>query len=784
MLKESDMRLASVWRFLQRSLVVLSLFAAPAAAQSVAVGDAQISAGTAAALNNVLGNRGDVYLRVGGDGGAAFCFKSAGDGLATGWTCLDSYPTGSGADTYVTYWSGAGTLTGEAGFTYTAGSDLLAVPNLTVSTALKNTALTATRMTFAGADGLLADDADCTFTTDTLSCTKVLAPTSVSTPSIITAAGNLSLTPVGYVDFDTIAQTSTYVSKLTGWQINTACHADFRRLFANSIIAEIFEADLAQVFASMIIVPKSFGVVASAFTCPAYSGVGTLTVRDFPSALDMNVYETGDSVRVMTFTRAGGGLTIGDCVGVVTVPVNNADDTQSWTFTRYADGLGVPFAADGGSLAGSTVIAVENVAMDYGTTGTQFALIDSWDGAYNVNGSYFQTAHWLGSPTDGNFVLDCRMGNLLGITGVAGERGLLCGDWANRMTTGEVFRASTAGVELHNVDLKLYDTGVNVVRLDPAAASLALGPVATGVPTAFGTGVGLWADPDDFRVGDPAGNRLSWEGGGTDELLVLANQLTIDNDGIGLTVNTSTAYEPTRAFRFTGGALGGNVGLSVGESGTDRYMFLINEEAASAGKTSQIYIGATGGDAGTASFNLTAGPTGSITYVNGDVSPTSASSQAFGDVAHWWGHAYVGTLHGFTFENSTATAFGGWQWVVPGAGNFDEDVAVGETSIDFNCTLAVGDFVFVAGKDAAGTYRQEYMEVTVDETGGVYTVARDKANSNPVNQGWSWPRNMSWLNKGASGDGRIELNAYDTPQIQVVIQGATYAAQSNVVRLG
>src|SRR3990167_7160804 len=129
MLKESDMRLASVWRFLQRSLVVLLLFASPAAA-----------------LNNVLGNRGDVYLRVGGDNGAAFCFKSAGDGLSTGWTCLDSYPTGSGANTYVTYWSGAGTLPGEAGFTYTAGSDLLAVPNLTVSTALKNTALTATRM--------------------------------------------------------------------------------------------------------------------------------------------------------------------------------------------------------------------------------------------------------------------------------------------------------------------------------------------------------------------------------------------------------------------------------------------------------------------------------------------------------------------------------------------------------------------------------------------------------------------------------------------------------------
>jgi hypothetical protein len=55
------------------------------------------------------------------------------------------------------------------------------------------TALTATRIPFATTNGRLTDDADLTFATDTLTATKVSAPTSVTTP-LINATNDLTVT--------------------------------------------------------------------------------------------------------------------------------------------------------------------------------------------------------------------------------------------------------------------------------------------------------------------------------------------------------------------------------------------------------------------------------------------------------------------------------------------------------------------------------------------------------------------------------------------------------------
>ena len=98
---------------------------------------------------------------------------------ATGWTLVGGAGsiTGSGANTYVTYWTGAATISGEAGFTYNAGTNLLSVPNLTVSTALTNSALTAGRVIFASTAGLLADDAGFTFDGVTLTLSDSNATT-------------------------------------------------------------------------------------------------------------------------------------------------------------------------------------------------------------------------------------------------------------------------------------------------------------------------------------------------------------------------------------------------------------------------------------------------------------------------------------------------------------------------------------------------------------------------------------------------------------------------------
>lgn len=89
---------------------------------------------------------------------------------------------------------------------HTSTGSLAVVTNATVGGTLNVTGsitggsiipggLAAPRVPFTGGGGALVDDTDMTFATDTLTVTKVLAPTSVSTPSIITAAGALGITP-------------------------------------------------------------------------------------------------------------------------------------------------------------------------------------------------------------------------------------------------------------------------------------------------------------------------------------------------------------------------------------------------------------------------------------------------------------------------------------------------------------------------------------------------------------------------------------------------------------
>ncbi len=66
--------------------------------------------------------------------------------------------------------------------------------SLVLTGSLTSNALTSGRVTFAGTDGILQDDADLTFATDTLTATKVLAPTSISSPLFI-STGAINITP-------------------------------------------------------------------------------------------------------------------------------------------------------------------------------------------------------------------------------------------------------------------------------------------------------------------------------------------------------------------------------------------------------------------------------------------------------------------------------------------------------------------------------------------------------------------------------------------------------------
>uniref|UniRef100_UPI002ADE41EC hypothetical protein n=1 Tax=Bellilinea sp. TaxID=2838785 RepID=UPI002ADE41EC len=65
-------------------------------------------------------------------------------------------------------------------------------------------------------------------------------------------------------------------------------------------------------------------------------------------------------------------------------------------------------------------------------------------------------------------------------------------------------------------------------------------------------------------------------------------------------------------------------------------------------------------------------------------------------------------------------------------------------------------------------------------SGTTYNVTRNLDGSGAN----SWPAGTPFAVLGQSGQGRIELNAYDTPRIQLIRQGATYNAQTEIIRIG
>ncbi len=309
-----------------------------------------------------------------------------------------------------------------------------------------------------------------------------------------------------------------YVSQLAKWRIDSLGAADFRYLFTDELHAKSFIADLEQALAGGQIISKSVAALASNFTVPAAGVAATITVRDLPSAENMAVFEAGDTIRLRSFSRASGSLTIADAYGVVTAYADQAGGVQNWTFTRNS-------GADAGGMTAGTVIQADAIVLDYGVSGNGFHEVNAIDGIYGLNSPYSQVVTWATSPIAANLTVRSRIGNLRGITGVAGEFGALFGTYA--ASNGQYIRASNQGVELHGVNLQMWDGATNVIKLDRTVPSLAIG---TPIPSGYLTGGdGFWVGKDasvyKLRIGNPTGNRLTWDG----------TTLSVVGDGSGVT---------------------------------------------------------------------------------------------------------------------------------------------------------------------------------------------------------------------------------------------------------
>lgn len=141
--------------------------------------------------------------------------------------------------------------------------------------------------------------------------------------------------------------------------------------------------------------------------------------------------------------------------------------------------------------------------------------------------------------------------------------------------------------------------------------------------TAFGTGTGYWLDATGtptFRVGNPAGNRLSWDG---TNVVLGQSTLTIDSTGIILAPSSLSSWVAANAFRFssaashTMGTFGYEAssvsGLKIFSSGTTNAS-QIDMTASNSTSAAQIVVGVNipGGTA-TGAIELVANSSGAYT---------------------------------------------------------------------------------------------------------------------------------------------------------------------------
>lgn len=411
-----------------------------------------------------------------------------------------------------------------AGLAYAAGVLSVNVAGLGMSVAADAVTLSSSSNPGAAA-AILASDAS-----GYLNLVRLVLSDRLRTPTIDTASGSLTLDPAGDVvslAASTAVQTDNYASQLTGWRATYAGEGDFRYLFVDEMHAKSFIADLEQALAGGQIISKSVAMVAEAFTVPAAGASATLRVRDLPSAANMAAFQSGDIVRLRTFSRAGGSLTIADAWGVVTSYADGTganEGTQTWTFTRSS-------APNAGAMSAGTVIQPDSIVLDYGTSGNGFYEVNAIDGAYGLNSPYARIVSWTTHPATGQ-ALRVQMGNLRGVYGYASTvYGIAMGD----PTAANVTVEATNGV-------RLRQGTTDMIVLDPSGNSYFAGVMTigtsgeirqgTGTLGSNYTGLRIWRDSSVGRIGGYASNVLQWYGDTAGNLVAGAGYVTLNASGI------------------------------------------------------------------------------------------------------------------------------------------------------------------------------------------------------------------------------------------------------------
>lgn len=165
-----------------------------------------------------------------------------------------------------------------------------------------------------------------------------------------------------------------------------------------------------------------------------------------------------------------------------------------------------------------------------------------------------------------------------------------------------------------------------------------------------------------------------------------------------------------------------------------------------------------------------------------NILPAATDVYDLGSSTLLWRQAFISQLNAVLFAEQTVSLIGGWLVVPKDQGAFAADVVADDTMVNFGKSMTTGHFVVVRSYDMSGTISTEYMQVGTLVSDTTYNVTRDLAGVHSTDP--EWAAGTVFMVLGTTGDGRIELNAYDTPRIQLLTQGAAYSASTEVVRIG
>lgn len=163
-----------------------------------------------------------------------------------------------------------------------------------------------------------------------------------------------------------------------------------------------------------------------------------------------------------------------------------------------------------------------------------------------------------------------------------------------------------------------------------------------------------------------------------------------------------------------------------------------------------------------------------------DILPAATDSYDLGSATKLWRKGYLSELETVLFALNTVTISGARQVWGHNAGTLGAALSDSADTCDFGQAMTVGDFVEIRGLGQV-----EYFEVGANVSGTVYKIGADASGARDLDGSGAnaWPAGTPYLVLGASGDGRVEVNA-DGPKLQMLEQGATYAAATEYVRLG